>query len=87
MQTSVLSPNVRVQDHADVRESVIMEKVEIGEHCRIKRAIIDKDVDIPPKTEIGYDRAADAQRFHVTDSGIVVISKGMKLNASLDSSG
>jgi glucose-1-phosphate adenylyltransferase len=44
-------------------------------------------VDIPPKTEIGYDRAADAQRFHVTDSGIVVISKGMKLNASLDSSG
>lgn len=87
VQTSVLSPNVRVQDHADVRESVIMENVVIGEHCRIKRAIIDKDVDIPSKTEIGYDRAADAQRFHVTDSGIVVISKGMKLNASLDSSG
>jgi len=87
VQTSVLSPNVRVQDHADVRESVIMENVVIGEHCRIRRAIIDKDVDIPPKTEIGYDRAADAQRFNVTESGIVVISKGMKLNASVDSSG
>jgi glucose-1-phosphate adenylyltransferase len=87
VQTSVLSPNVRVQDHADVRESVIMENVVIGEHCRIKRAIIDKDVIIPPKTEIGYDRDADAQRFKVTESGLVVISKGMKLHASLDSSG
>jgi glucose-1-phosphate adenylyltransferase len=87
VQTSVLSPNVRVQDHADVRESVIMENVVIGEHCRIKRAIIDKDVVIPPKTEIGYDHDADAQRFKVTESGLVVISKGMKLHASLDSSG
>ena len=87
MQTSVLSPNVRVQDHADVRESVIMENVVIGEQCRIRRAIIDKDVVIPSKTEIGYDRQADTQRFNVTESGLVVISKGMKLHASLDPSG
>jgi glucose-1-phosphate adenylyltransferase len=87
VQNSVLSPNVRVQDHADVRDSVIMENVEIGEQCRIRRAIIDKDVVIPAKTEIGYDRGADAQRFTVTESGLVVISKGMKLYASLDTSG
>jgi glucose-1-phosphate adenylyltransferase len=87
VQNSVLSPNVHIQDHADVRDSVIMENVEVGEHSRIHRAIIDKDVVIPPKTEIGYDRQADAQRFTVTESGLVVISKGMKLNASLDSSG
>ncbi|WP_455377666.1 glucose-1-phosphate adenylyltransferase [Petrachloros mirabilis] len=87
VQSSVLSPDVRVLDHADVRESVIMENVVIGEHCRIRRAIIDKDVVIPPGTEIGYNREADAHRFKVTESGIVVISKGMKLHASLDSSG
>jgi glucose-1-phosphate adenylyltransferase len=87
VQNSVLSPNVRVQDHADVRESIIMENVIIGEHSRIRRAIIDKDVVIPPKTEIGYDPGADAQRFTLTESGLVVISKGMKLHASLDSSG
>ena len=86
VQNSVLSPNVRVLDHADVRESIVMENVVIGEQSRIKRAIIDKDVVIPPNTEIGYDRAADAQRFTVTESGLVVISKGMKLHASLDSS-
>jgi glucose-1-phosphate adenylyltransferase len=87
VQNSVLSPNVRIQDHADVRDSVIMENVVIGEHSRIRRAIIDKDVIIPSKTEIGYDRDADAQRFTVTESGLVVISKGMKLHAALDSSG
>src|SRR5213594_2429072 len=87
VQNSVLSPNVFVQDHAEVRESVVMENVVIGEHCRIRRAIIDKDVNIPPKTEIGYDPDADRSRFTVTDSGLVAISKGMKLHASLHPSG
>jgi glucose-1-phosphate adenylyltransferase len=64
-----------------------MENVVIGEHARIRRAIIDKDVIIPPKTEIGYDREADRRRFTVTDSGLVAISKGMKLHASVHSSG
>lgn len=87
VQNSVLSPNVRVQDHADVRESIIMENVTIGAQSRIRRAIIDKDVTIPPQTEIGYNREADMQRFTVTESGLVVISKGMKLHASVDPSG
>ena len=87
VQNSVLSPHVRVHDHADVRESVVMENVVIGEQARIRRAIIDKDVIIPPKTVIGFDPVADRQRFKVTDSGLVVISKGMKLHAAVDSSG
>jgi glucose-1-phosphate adenylyltransferase len=64
-----------------------MENVVIGAHSRIRRAIIDKDVIIPPKTEIGYDREADRRRFTVTESGLVAISKGMKLHASLHPSG
>ncbi|MGQ0694562.1 MAG: sugar phosphate nucleotidyltransferase, partial [Nitrospiraceae bacterium] len=87
VQNSVLSPNVRVQDHADVRESILMENVIIGDHSRIRRAIIDKDVMIPPYTEIGYQREVDAEQFTVTESGLVVISKGMKLHAAVDSSG
>ncbi len=87
VQNSVLSPNIRVQDHADVRESIVMENVVIGDHARIRRTIIDKDVVIPAKTEIGYDADADRQRFTVTDSGLVVISKGMKLHASINSPG
>lgn len=86
VQNSVISPNVVIQDYAEVRESVVMENVAIGESARIRHAIIDKDVIIPPKTEIGYDVDADRSRFTVTESGLVVISKGMKLHASVDPS-
>ena len=81
VQNSVLSPRVRVNEHAEVLQSVLMENVVIGEQSRIRRAIIDKDVVIPPKTNIGYDLQADGEQFTVTESGIVVISKGMKLEA------
>jgi glucose-1-phosphate adenylyltransferase len=87
VQNSVLSPNVRVMDHADVRESVVMENVVVGEHAKIRRAIVDKDVVIPPKTEIGYHPNEDRQRFTVADSGLVVITKGTRLNGAVDSSG
>jgi glucose-1-phosphate adenylyltransferase len=79
-QNSVLSPNVRINDHAEVYQSILMENVQIGEGCRIKRAIIDKDVTLPPKTEIGYSPESDGKRFTITESGLVVISKGMKLD-------
>ena len=79
-QNSVLSPNVRVNEFADIRHSILMENVVIGAESRIKRAIIDKDVTIPPKTMIGYDVDFDRRHFTVTESGIVVISKGMKIN-------
>jgi glucose-1-phosphate adenylyltransferase len=87
VQNSVLSPDVIVQDHAEVRDSILMEHVYVGEHAKIRRAIIDKDVVIPAKTEIGYDPEADRRRFTVTESGLVVISKGMKLDAPFDPSG
>jgi glucose-1-phosphate adenylyltransferase len=87
VQNSVLSPDVIVQDYADVRESVVMEHVRIGAHARIRKAIIDKDVVIPPHSVIGYDPEADRGRFTITESGVVVISKGMKLDAAVHPSG
>jgi glucose-1-phosphate adenylyltransferase len=78
---SILSPRVRVNSFAQVDESILFEDVNIGRHCRIRRAIIDKHVEIPAGTSIGYDLDEDRKRFHVTDSGIVVIPKGMRLQA------
>ena len=77
VQHSVFSPNVRVNEYAEVSHSILMENVVVGEHCRIRRAIIDWGVTLPPKTEIGYDLEADRTRFTVTESGIAVISKDM----------
>jgi glucose-1-phosphate adenylyltransferase len=76
---SIVSPKVRVNSYAHVEGSILFENVNIGRHCRIRRAIIDKHVDIPAGTSIGYDLEEDRKRFHVTESGIVVIPKGMRL--------
>jgi glucose-1-phosphate adenylyltransferase len=76
---SILSPKVRVNSYARVEQSILFENVNIGRHCRIRRAIIDKHVDIPAGTSIGYDLEEDRKRFHVTETGIVVIPKGMRL--------
>jgi glucose-1-phosphate adenylyltransferase len=80
----ILGPKVRVNSYAFVEGSILFENVNIGRHCRIRRCIIDKHVDIPPGTSIGYDVGEDKKRFHVTESGIVVIPKGMRLEHELD---
>jgi len=74
IQKSILSPDVHVDQYADVQESVIMENVEIGERARIRHAIIDKGVIIPPGTVIGYDLEADRRHYTVTEHGIVVVT-------------
>jgi len=71
----VLAPGVFIHSYAHVEDSVLFEGVDIGRYCRIRRAIIDEDVHIPPNTVIGYDLDQDRERFHVTENGVVVISK------------
>jgi glucose-1-phosphate adenylyltransferase len=79
VQRSILSPNVRINSYCEVYDSIIMEGVNVGRHAKIKRAIIDKDVIIPPGMVIGYDLEEDRKRFHVTESGIVVVAKGTEI--------
>jgi glucose-1-phosphate adenylyltransferase len=73
VQKSVIGNNVRVNSYCDVSESIIYNHVNVGRHSRIRRAIIDRHVSLPERTEIGYDLEADKRRFHVTDSGIVIV--------------
>jgi glucose-1-phosphate adenylyltransferase len=76
---SILGPRVRVNSFSMVSESILFDGVEVGRHARIKRAIIDKGVAVPAGTTIGYDDAEDRRRFTVSESGVVVIPKGMVL--------
>jgi glucose-1-phosphate adenylyltransferase len=76
---SVLSPKVRVNSFAEVDECILFEGVQVGRRCRIRRAIIDKNVELPSGTTIGYNLEEDRARFHVTEGGVVVIPKGMRL--------
>ena len=78
VERSVLSPRVRVEESAKVTDSVIMDGTVIGRNCVITRAIIDKRVRIPPGTTIGVYPEADAQRYKVSDGGIVVLPREMR---------
>jgi glucose-1-phosphate adenylyltransferase len=69
----VLSPDVRINSYAEVQNCVLFPHVNIGRHSRIRRAIIDRDVRIPEHTEIGFNLEEDRKRYHVTETGIVVV--------------
>ncbi|HEV2490684.1 MAG TPA: glucose-1-phosphate adenylyltransferase [Candidatus Acidoferrales bacterium] len=70
---SVIGYDVRVNSFCEVEGSIIYNHVNIGRYSRIRRAIIDRHVKLPPHTEIGYNFEEDSKRYHVTDSGIVVV--------------
>jgi glucose-1-phosphate adenylyltransferase len=79
VERSVLSPRVRVNSFSVVSDSVLFDDVEVGRHARVRRAIVDKGVRIPEGMSIGHDPEEDRRRFTVSDSGIVVVPKGMRL--------
>jgi glucose-1-phosphate adenylyltransferase len=76
---SVLSPDVRVNSYSEVDASILFSHVNVGRHCRIRNAILDRDVEVPEGTEIGYDTAADKQKYFVTESGITVVTRDYSL--------
>lgn len=77
---SILSPGVRINSYSLVEESILFENVNVGRYSKIKRAIIDKGVEIPPNTVIGYDLKSDKKKYFVSEEGVVVIPKGMKIS-------
>lgn len=77
VRRSLLFSNVRVNSYTEVSESVILPDVHIGRRCRIRRAVVERWTRIPEDTVIGEDPATDAERFHVTNDGLVVVTPEM----------
>jgi glucose-1-phosphate adenylyltransferase len=79
VERSIISPGVYIDHDAHVTDSILMEGVHIGVGARLKRCIIDKNVVVPDWARIGLDLEEDRRRFTVTESGVVVVSKGQKI--------
>jgi glucose-1-phosphate adenylyltransferase len=73
VRRSILFTNVRVHNHSRIEDSVILPHVEIGPDAHVRNAIVDKHCRIPEGMRIGFDRAEDAKRFHVTEKGRVLV--------------
>ncbi|MFO1455207.1 MAG: glucose-1-phosphate adenylyltransferase [Steroidobacteraceae bacterium] len=77
VRSSLLFSNVRIDERSSIERAVILPNVHVGAGCTIRRAIVDEGCDLPPGTQIGVDPAADRQRFHVTDKGVVLVTPDM----------
>jgi glucose-1-phosphate adenylyltransferase len=76
---SVVSYDVSVGQAAIVEGTVLMPNVRIGEKAIIRKAILDKSVVVDPGAQIGVDLERDRQRFTVSDGGIVIVGKGVRV--------
>ncbi|MES9970539.1 MAG: glucose-1-phosphate adenylyltransferase [Candidatus Thiodiazotropha sp.] len=74
---SLLFSNVRVNSYSEVTETVVLPDVNIGRNCRISKAVIDRGCDIPEGTIIGEDPDQDAERFYVSEKGVVLVTPEM----------
>jgi len=70
---SVLGRGVKIHTGVHVEDSIIFDNCDIGRHAKVRRAILDKNVKIPPGTRVGYNLEEDREKYHVTDSGVVII--------------
>lgn len=76
LQRCLLRREVVVEQGADLQDCIVMDRSRIGAGARIRRAIIDQDNIIRPGERIGFDLERDRERFHVSESGIVVVGRG-----------
>ncbi|MBE9567102.1 MAG: glucose-1-phosphate adenylyltransferase, partial [Proteobacteria bacterium] len=77
VKRSVIFFATEIERGSVIKDSVILPKVTIGKNCRITRAIIDKACTIEDDMVIGEDLELDRKRFHVTETGIVLVTPEM----------
>jgi glucose-1-phosphate adenylyltransferase len=80
VRESLLFSGVFDDEGSEVRRSVVLPEVEVGRSCYIANAIIDEGCSLPHGTVIGRNRDADRQHFHVTDQGVVLVTRRMLAN-------
>ncbi|WBY02430.1 glucose-1-phosphate adenylyltransferase [Ramlibacter tataouinensis] len=74
---SVLFSSVRVHSCCSIREAVILPGCDIGRGSKLSKVVIDRGCQIAEGTVIGEDPQLDGERFHRTDSGVVLVTKDM----------
>ncbi len=81
IERSVLGPWASIGSGAEVVDTVVFDRVLIAPNATVRRAILDKEVVVGEGAQIGVDAEADRARgFTVTDSGITVVGKGIRVD-------
>ncbi len=76
VRRSIVGRGVRIEAGAVIDESIVMDHTVVQEGTHLRRVIVDRHNLLPAGSRIGWDPRADASRFHVDPSGIVVVPRG-----------
>ncbi|WP_413701260.1 glucose-1-phosphate adenylyltransferase [Psychromonas sp. KJ10-10] len=79
IENSVLGFRSHLCGGVVVKGCVFLGNAKVGAGARLNKVILDKDVEIAPGTVIGENLEEDRKHFTVSDNGVVVIGKGMKV--------
>jgi glucose-1-phosphate adenylyltransferase len=79
VRSSVLGVDVIVGQGSYVDGSVLLNGARVGRNAVVRRAILDKNVVVPDGAQIGVDLRADAEKYTVSEGGVVVIGKGTRV--------
>lgn len=75
IRNSIIRREALVEDGAEVEDCVIMDYVRIEKGAKLRRVIVDRHNVIPADSRIGFDPEQDRQKYTVSPSGIVVMSR------------
>jgi glucose-1-phosphate adenylyltransferase len=76
VRRSLIRREVHIEDDVEIEDSIILDFCHLRRGARVRRAIVDRYNTIERGVRLGYDVEQDRARHHVTDSGIVVVTKG-----------
>ena len=79
VRNSILRREVIIEEDVEIEDCIIMDYTVIRRGSRLRRVIVDRYNIVPPNTVIGYDEAADRQKYHVSEGGVVVLEKGAEV--------
>jgi glucose-1-phosphate adenylyltransferase len=83
VRRSLLFTGVKIGSYSTVSEAVILPYCNIGRGAKLSKVIIDSGVRIPEGMVIGEDPALDAQRFRVSEKGVVLVTRDMMAKLKL----
>ena len=80
LERSVVGVGGIAMGGSTITDSVLLDQVVIGQGARVHHAVLDKNVVLEDGATVGVDRERDLERgFTVTDSGITVVGKGIRI--------
>ena len=83
VRRSLLFTGVKIGSYSNVSEAVILPYCNIGRGAKLSKVIIDSGVRIPEGMVIGEDPVLDAQRFRVSEKGVVLVTRDMMAKLKL----